>query len=96
MEEEKPKKDKKKDKKKKKEKLRTEAFTSNAKDLKEGEYLEFDNAAYQMLHRATTEWPCLSVEFLLKEHSTFQFRSTETKKVEKSDYPLEVFLVGGS
>lgn len=76
--EEKPKKDKKKDKKKKnKEKVKTEAFTSNAKGLKDGEYLEFDNAAYQMLHRATTEWPCLSVEFLLKQHSSYEFRKTE-------------------
>ena len=36
-------------------------------NLRDGEYLEFENSAYEMLHRAHTEWPCLSFDFLLEE-----------------------------
>ena len=35
--------------------------------LKEGEELVFDNSAYEMLHRAKVEWPCLSIDFLLRD-----------------------------
>ena len=38
--------------------------------LKEGEILDFNNDAYEMLHRSKVEWPCLSVDFLLKENSS--------------------------
>ena len=31
------------------------------------ENLDFDNRAYNMLHRVTTEWPCLSCDFVLTE-----------------------------
>ena len=37
-------------------------------NLKDGEILDFDNDAYEMLHRSKVEWPCLSVDFLLKEN----------------------------
>ena len=41
----------------------------NEKDqpVKEGEELVFDNSAYEMLHRAKVEWPCLSIDILVKE-----------------------------
>lgn len=39
--------------------------------LKEYEELEFDNEAYQMLHRAQVEWPCLSLDVLIKDRLTF-------------------------
>ena len=35
--------------------------------LQEGEELVFDNSAYQMLHRAKVEWPCLSIDILLPD-----------------------------
>lgn len=35
--------------------------------LKDGEELVFDNSAYQMLHRAKVEWPCLSIDVLLRD-----------------------------
>lgn len=35
--------------------------------LKESEELVFDNSAYEMLHRAKVEWPCLSIDFLLRD-----------------------------
>lgn len=32
------------------------AFLGNSKQLKKDEFLDFDNKAYEMLHRANTEW----------------------------------------
>ena len=32
------------------------AWTGSSSNLKDGEYLEFENSAYEMLHRAHTEW----------------------------------------
>ncbi len=39
----------------------------------EGQELEFENAAYEMLHRANCEWPCLSIDFMLPERQDSQF-----------------------
>jgi len=36
-----------------------------SKDLKKGQFLDYDNTAYNMLHRTTTEWPCLSCDILM-------------------------------
>ena len=44
-----------------------EAFLGTRGDLKEGEELEVDNHAYEFLHRASTEWPCLTFDFLVSE-----------------------------
>lgn len=41
------------------------------KDLNEGEELEYFNEAYQMFHKASTEWPCLSVDFLANLDNPF-------------------------
>ena len=38
--------------------------------LKEDEELEYDGSAYEMLHRCKVEWPCLSIDFLLRERSS--------------------------
>ena len=35
--------------------------------LKEGEELEYDGSAYMMLHRSKVEWPCLSIDYLVRE-----------------------------
>lgn len=32
-----------------------------------GEELVYDSSAYEMLHRSQVEWPCLSIDFLLRE-----------------------------
>jgi len=37
--------------------------------LEEDEELDFDASAYEMLHRAAVEWPCLSIDFLLSERT---------------------------
>lgn len=38
--------------------------------LQEGEELEYDGSAYVMLHRSKVEWPCLSVDYLVRELCT--------------------------
>jgi len=45
------------------------------KELKKGEILEFDNTAYHMLHRTTTEWPCLSIDIIMPADHQFPIYS---------------------
>jgi len=42
-------------------------FLGNEKHISKDEYLDFENGAYKMLHRANTEWPCLSCDFISGE-----------------------------
>lgn len=35
--------------------------------LKADEELDFDSSAYEMLHRSEVEWPCLSIDILVRE-----------------------------
>jgi len=51
--------------KKPKEKVKIVPWVGTNKDLKKDEELVFDNRAYEMFHRATMEWPCLSCDFVL-------------------------------
>ena len=44
-----------------------EIWDESKAPLQEGEELVFDNSAYQMLHRAKVEWPCLSIDILLPD-----------------------------
>ena len=44
-----------------------EIWDEREEPLKEGEELVYDSSAYEMLHRANVEWPCLSIDFLLRE-----------------------------
>ena len=44
-----------------------EVWNEKSQPLKEGEELVFDSSAYDMLHRSKVEWPCLSIDFVLKE-----------------------------
>jgi ribosome assembly protein RRB1 len=75
------------------EKAKEEAYLGNDKKLTKGEYLEFDNRAYDMLHRMTTEWPCLSVDFIVGENP-FENRNLKYVKMEK--YPYEIYTVQGT
>ena len=52
--------------------VKTQIWNDKKEPLKEDEELEYDGSAYQMLHRSKVEWPCLSVDFLLKERQTPQ------------------------
>ena len=41
-------------------------FLGSNKTLKKGEMLEFDNRAYDMLHRLSLEWPAMSLDFICR------------------------------
>lgn len=44
-----------------------EVWDESKAPLQDGEELVFDNSAYQMLHRAKVEWPCLSIDVLVRD-----------------------------
>lgn len=50
-----------------KKKPKKEIWTEEKDPLKEDEELNYDGSAYIMLHRSKVEWPCLSIDWLLKE-----------------------------
>ena len=52
--------------KREKEEEKMEVFLGTNKSLKPGETLEFDNNAYDMLHRLNIEWPSLSIDFVCR------------------------------
>lgn len=43
-----------------------EVFLGN-KELEKEEELIFDNSAYEMLHRANVQWPCLSIDIMCED-----------------------------
>ena len=45
----------------------SEIWNAEKEPLKEDEELDYDGSAYLMLHRSKVEWPCLSVDFVLRE-----------------------------
>ena len=70
-------------------------------NLKDGEILDFDNDAYEMLHRSKVEWPCLSVDFLLKENSSISslkdfYLPNDKRKMIKDKYPYNAYIIAGS
>ena len=70
-----------------------EVFTGTRKNLKKGEVLDFDNSAYDMLHRLNIEWPSLSIDFVCKDSP---FQQGANKFVEMKKYPYSVYTVQGS
>lgn len=75
----------------------TVPFLGNNKELAEGEVLEVDNSAYKMFHRCSTEWPCLSVDFIAEgiDFSTIIARDF-TQGLKNYDFPIDLYAVGGS
>ena len=70
-------------------------------NLKDGEVLDFDNDAYEMLHRSKVEWPCLSVDFLLKENSSISslkefYLPNDKRKMTEDKYPYNAYIIAGS
>ena len=49
-----------------------------------------------MFHKASTEWPCLSVDFLASLQDPFDLSLKNYNNPVSFKYPIEVFLVGGS
>ena len=46
---------------------KTQIWNDQTQPLKEDEELEYDSSAYEMLHRANVEWPCLSIDILIRD-----------------------------
>ena len=70
-------------------------------NLKEGETLDYDNDAYEMLHRSKVEWPCLSVDFLLKENSLISavkdfYLPNDKRNMTSDKYPYNTYIIAGS
>lgn len=81
----------------KKEKNVLVPFLGNNKELAEDEVLEIDNSAYKMFHRCSTEWPCLSVDFIDNSVSYGSIVARDFSVGKKDfEYPLDVYAVGGS
>lgn len=70
-------------------------FLGTNKNLQDNQKLEFSNIGYVLYHRASTEWPCLSVDFLIPGLDSLQ-SVKDIKVVEDFKYPLELFTVAGS
>lgn len=51
-------------------KEKKQVWDDKTEPLKEGDELEYDGSAYEMLHRCKVEWPCLSIDFLVRERSS--------------------------
>jgi ribosome assembly protein RRB1 len=66
--------------------------------LEEGQELEFDNEAYEMLHRAKVEWPCMTLDFIIPEHFYPPVKQFYEKKCStvNDNYPYSCYLVAGS
>ena len=62
------------------------------KQLQKGEVLEFDNMAYDMLHRLNIEWPSLSIDFIYKASPFDAFPGFQ----QMNKYPYQVYTVQGS
>jgi ribosome assembly protein RRB1 len=68
------------------------------KEKKTDAELDFDNEAYEMLHRSRVEWPCMTIDFLIPEHfyppvdNYYSKNSHQTKDF----YPYSCYLIGGA
>ena len=51
------------------EKMNGEAkpWLGNKEELNEEEIMAYENSAYEMIHWANCEWPCLSIDVMLPE-----------------------------
>jgi len=81
-------------------KIKVNIWNEEAK-INEDEKLNYDNEAYEMLHRSMPEWPCMSVDFLLPENFSGQisnFYSTDKSRynLSKDTFPYTSYIVAGS
>jgi len=89
------------DKKQKKGVKKVNIWDEKANKLGKDEFLDFDNEAYEMLHRAKPEWPCMSIDFIMPERffppvKSFFCNTKDLKPVYKDDFPYTCYMVAGS
>jgi len=60
-------------------------FQPGVDRLEEGEVLDYDSSAYQMLHRLNMEWPCLTFDILLDKEGFM-----------RTKFPHTVYTVAGT
>jgi ribosome assembly protein RRB1 len=68
-------------------------------EKKENVELDFDNEAYEMLHRSRVEWPCMTIDFLIPENFYPPIGGLYEKSKSystKDEYPYSCYLVGGA
>ena len=73
----------------------------NKKPDDKNEQLDFDNNAYDMLHRSKVEWPCMTIDFVIPENfdrkNISQFYQPNAKRSLTPDqYPYTTYMVAGS
>lgn len=69
--------------------------------LTKDEVLEYDNEAYDMLHRSKVEWPCMSIDFVVPENfyppmKNFYQKSSDYNLIHKDAFPYTCYLIAGS
>jgi len=81
-----------------KQKINVNIWDEKENKLEKDQELDYDNAAYDMLHRAKVEWPCLSIDFIIPENfypPVKPFYEKRNFTLSKDEYPLTSYLVGG-
>merc|ERR1711957_81065 len=70
--------------------------------MQDDEKLDFDNEAYEMLHRSKVEWPCMSIDFVLAENiqqqnyqNLYAKDQSSRMKLSKDTYPYTSYMVAG-
>jgi ribosome assembly protein RRB1 len=81
-------------------KIKVNIWNEDEKITKD-EKLDYDNEAYEMLHRAMPEWPCMSLDFLLPENfsgTATNFYSADKSRfnLSKDAFPYTAYMVAGS
>lgn len=72
-------------------------FMGKKDELAQGEMLDYSNSAYKMFHRASTEWPCLSIDFIADSINPDNIVKRDFSKGKTDfEYPLDLYVVGGS
>lgn len=72
-------------------------FMGRKEELAPGEVLEHSNSAYKMFHRASTEWPCLSIDFIVDSFDPKNIVKRDfSTGIKEFEYPIDLYAVGGS
>jgi ribosome assembly protein RRB1 len=86
-----------KDKAEKKEPETVTPYIGTGEGLANDEFLDFENRTYDMIHRSTAEWPCMSIDFLLpNQQNSGILAGYQQQFLTEWEYPIEAYAVSGS